>query len=168
MDIGILPWEAWVRGTALAHFVLHHTWLWPTMETLHYFGLSLLLGTVGLFDLRVLGMAKAIPPAALHRLIPLGVGAWLLNLCTGIVFFFGYPDQYAYNHAFHFKLAFMALAGLNVAVFYSAEFRRVRAMQAGDDAPAGAKVMAAISLGAWLAVLVCGRLLTFFRPPFFH
>jgi hypothetical protein len=167
-DGSIAPWEAWVRGTALSHFVLTHAWLWPAMETLHYFGLSLLLGTVGLFDLRVLGLAKAIPPAALHRLIPLGVAAWLLNLATGIVFFSGFPEQYAYNHAFHFKLAFMALAGLNVMVFYSGAFRQVRAMRAGDDAPAAAKAMAGISLAAWVAVLVCGRLLTFFRPPFFH
>ncbi len=168
MDIGILPWEAWVRSTALSHFVLQHKWLWPTMETLHYFGLSLLLGTVGLFDLRVLGMAKAIPPSTLHRLVPLGVGAWLLNLATGIVFFSGFPDQYAYNHAFHFKLVFMAVAAVNVALFYSGPFAQVRAMGAGEDAPSRAKVMAGVSLTAWISVLVCGRLLTFFRPPFFH
>jgi hypothetical protein len=167
-DGSIAPWEAWVRSTGLSHYVLHHWWMWPAMETLHYFGLSLLLGTVGLFDLRVLGLAKAIPPAALHRLVPLGVTAWLLNLGTGIVFFSGFPEQYAYNHAFHFKLVFMALAGLNVLAFYSGPFRRVRAMQAGEDAPTAAKVMAGISLSAWVAVLVCGRLLTFFRPPFFH
>ena len=168
MDPGIVPWEAWIRATPLSAFVLGHWWLWPAMETLHYFGLSLLLGTVGLFDLRVLGLAKAIPPAALHRLVPLGVGAWLLNLATGIVFISGFPEQYAYNHAFHFKLAFMAVAGINVAVFYSGPFRQVRAMQAGEDAPRAAKVIAAVSLCAWVAVLVCGRLLTFFRPPFFH
>ena len=168
MDPGIVPWEAWIRGTALSAFVLHHWWVWPMMETLHYFGLSLLLGTVGLFDLRVMGLAKAIPPAALHRLAPLGVAAWLLNLLTGIVFISGFPDQYAYNHAFHFKLVFMAVAGLNVVAFYSGPFRRVRAMGPGDDAPRAAKLMAGVSLSAWVAVLVCGRLLTFFRPPFFH
>src|SRR5216683_2614039 len=56
-------WERWVRSTDLHHFVLAHSWLWPTMETLHYLGLSMLLGTVGLFDLRVLGLAKGIPPS---------------------------------------------------------------------------------------------------------
>jgi hypothetical protein len=40
----------------------------------------------------------------------------------------------------------------------------------GPDAepPLGAKVIAGTSLGMWVAVLICGRLLTFFRPPFFH
>jgi hypothetical protein len=39
-------------------------------------GLSLLLGAVGLFDLRLMGYAKAIPPKALQRLVPLGVAGF--------------------------------------------------------------------------------------------
>src|SRR3954470_9241861 len=97
------PWEVWVRSTELHLFVIRHWWVWPTCETIHYLGLSMLLGTVGLYDLRVLGMAKAIPPSTLHRLIPLGIGGFIANLLTGIVFFFGFPDQYAYNNAFYFK-----------------------------------------------------------------
>ena len=94
------PWEAWVRATSLHEFVLAHSWMWPTMETLHYIGLSLLLGTVGLFDLRVLGMAKAIPPVALHRLIPFGIAGYAVNLLTGIAFFSAFPEQYFYNPSF--------------------------------------------------------------------
>ena len=67
----IAPWEVWVRSTWLHAFVqAHEPWVWPLCETLHYLGLSLLLGTVGLFDLRVLGLAKGIPPGTLHRLVP--------------------------------------------------------------------------------------------------
>ena len=168
MDGAIAPWEAWVRSTGLHAFVLGHAWLWPTLEILHYIGLSLLLGAVGLFDLRVLGVAKAVPPAALHRLIPLGIAGFGLNLLTGAVFFSGFPEQYAYNPAFWAKLAFMAVAGANIVLFYSAAFAGVKAVPAGGDAPALAKALAAASLGCWIAVLVCGRLLTFFRPPFFH
>src|SRR5260370_9204767 len=70
----IAPWEQLVRTPALHHFVyVNEPWLWPTCEILHYLGLSLLLGTVGLFDLRVLGLAKGIPPYAIHRLLPGGV-----------------------------------------------------------------------------------------------
>jgi hypothetical protein len=168
MDPGMAAWEAWVRSTALSAFVIRHGGLWPALETLHYIGLSLLLGTVGLFDLRVLGMARSIAPAALHKLLPWGIGGYALNLLTGFTFFSGYPEQYAYNSAFHFKLAFMTLAGLNVALFYSTAFREVRALPAGATAPLRARVITGISLLSWIAVLVCGRLLTFYRPPFFH
>ena len=162
------PWELWVRGTWLSDFVLTYGWLWPLGETLHYLGLSMLLGTVGLFDLRVLGVGKAIPVAALHRLIPFGVAGFVVNMLTGITFFSGFPEQYAYNIAFWWKGAFLAIAGLNVLLFYSAAFRTVRLLSPGEDASPLAKLMAGTSLFAWIMVLICGRLLTFNRPPFFH
>jgi hypothetical protein len=164
----LAPWELWVRATALSQFVLREGNAWPVLETLHYFGLSLLLGSVGLFDLRVLGVAKAIPPAALHRMVPFGVAGFLLNLLTGMAFFSGFPEQYAYNMAFRVKLVLLGLAGLNVLLFYSTAFGAVRTMKPGEDAPFWPKLLCGLSLGFWLGVLVCGRLLTFFRPPFFH
>jgi hypothetical protein len=30
------------------------------------------------------------------------------------------------------------------------------------------KIITGISLAVWVGVLICGRLITFFRPPFFH
>ncbi len=164
------PWELWVRATELHHFINYYEhWLWPIFQTLHYFGLCLLLGTVGLFDLRVLGVGKAVPPAALHKLIPLGIAGFILNLLTGIWFFFGHPDQYFYNPSFQLLLTFVALAGLNVAVFYLSDaFGAVKLMAGGADAPLRAKLIAGTSLTAWVAVLICGRLITFYRPPYFH
>lgn len=163
------PWELWVRATSLHQFVLDHYWMWPSLETLHYIGLSALLGTVGVFDLRVLGMAKAIPPAALHKLIPIGIAGYGLNALTGIVFFSAFPEQYFYNPSFWWKGIFMAVAAMNVGAFYlTRAFAEVKRLPAGADAPSRAKLIAGISLGAWVLVLICGRLLTFFRPPVFH
>jgi len=166
----IPPWEVLVRSTWLHAFVLRHEpWVWPLCETLHYLGLSLLLGTVCLFDLRVLGLAKNIPLPAIHRLVPWGVGGYALNIFTGIVFFSGHPDQYFYNNAFRLKVLFMAVAGFNVLALYgTSAFAEMRTLAPGDDAPLRIKVIAGTSLCMWVAVLVCGRLLTFFRPPFFH
>ena len=163
-------WEQWIRETGLHEFVLHNgTWMWPSLETLHFFGLSLLIGMVGVFDLRMLGLGKAIAPATLHKLIPFGIAGYCLNLLTGIFFFSAFPEQYFYNPAFWWKGTFMAIAGMNVAAFYlSSAFREVKALPAGSDAPFRAKIIAGTSLGAWTAVIVCGRMLTFFRPPLFH
>jgi len=85
------------------------------------------------------------------------------------VFFFGYPEQYAYNSAFYFKAAFMAIAGLNILAFYgTSAFREVKKLGPGADVPRRIKIIAATSLSMWVGVLICGRLLTFFRSPFFH
>ncbi|MDO8630255.1 MAG: hypothetical protein Q7R41_07155, partial [Phycisphaerales bacterium] len=120
--------------------------------------------TVGLFDLRLLGFARRIPMAAFHRLIPIGVGGFLMNVTTGFCFLTGTPDQYFLNRAFQFKLMFLAIAGLNMAAFYLTMFRKVRALDPGDQAPLPARVIGGVSLAAWIGVMTCGRLLTFFRP----
>lgn len=166
----IAPWEVLVRSTALHHFVqVHEPWLWPLMQSLHYLGASLLLGTVGLFDLRALGLAKGIAPAAIHRLIPLGVAGYFWNMMLGIVFFSGHPDQYFYNDAFRLKVSLMLVAGINILVFYgTGAFAEVRQLPPGGDASLRVKVITGISLAVWVGVLCCGRMITFFRPPFFH
>lgn len=147
------------------HVLMTSAWGWPTVESLHFLGLSLLIGTVGLFDLRMLGVGRGIPMDALHRLVPWGVGGYLTNVTTGFLFVTSAPDQYVYNPAFQVKLALMAVAGLNVLVFYRFTFAGVRESGAGD-APLRAKVAAGVSLFCWLGVIVCGRLITYFRPPY--
>src|ERR1700721_3524791 len=42
-------------------FVTDTPWMWPTCETLHFVGLSLLCGVVFLVDLRVLGVVRGGP-----------------------------------------------------------------------------------------------------------
>src|SRR6185436_2012495 len=110
--------------------------------------------------------ARAIPMPALHRLVPFGVGAFCVSALTGSLFFMSAPDQYMFNPAFRLKLACMAIAGLNVAVFYGAFERRLHGTAAGAEAPLPVKVIAAISLCAWVGVIVFGRLITMFRPPY--
>ena len=45
--------------------------------------LCLLIGIVGMFDLRILGIAKGLPLASLKRLLPWGVFGFVLCLVTG-------------------------------------------------------------------------------------
>ena len=94
---------------------------------------------------------------------------YLLNVLTGIVFFSGHPDQYFYNDAFRFKALFMAVAGVNILIFYGSKIvEDMRSLAPGAASGLLLKLVAGTSLSMWIAVLVCGRLLTFYRPPFFH
>jgi hypothetical protein len=155
----------WILSTDASWFVVTYRWAWPISETLHFIGLVLMAGTVGMFDLRVLGVAKGIAPAPLHRLLRWGVGGFVISLTTGLLFISGTPDQYFYNSAFHVKMICLLLVGINVVAFYSLEFAKVKAMGPYDDAPPAAKVMAAVSFVLLIAIMCAGRMLTFFRPP---
>ena len=144
--------------------LMHTAWAWPIAESLHFLGLCLLIGSIGAFDLRLLGVGKQIPIAAVHRFIPWGLLGFAINIVTGSLFVLTEPDQYIYNPSFHLKLLFLAVAGLNASLFYVTSSRVVFGRETLFVAPTRARVIAAISLTAWLAVIVCGRLLTFFRP----
>lgn len=163
MDVDTLA--ALGRDTGVYDF-MNTAWGWPSVEAVHFVALSVLLGSVGLFDLRALGLGRGVPLAALHRLVPFGAAAFGVSALTGAMFVVSAPDQYLFNPAFRLKLAFMALAGINMAVFYAAFARQIRSAGPDDPAPRGVRAAAAISLAAWLGVIVFGRLITMFRPPY--
>jgi hypothetical protein len=74
------------------------------------------------------------------------------------------PDQYVYNSAFHLKLLCVALAGVNIVLFYLTVFRRVKTLGPGAQPPLLAMVNGAVSLALWVTVIICGRMITFYRP----
>jgi hypothetical protein len=159
--------SAWIKTTTLAWMVIHYAWLWPAAETLHFIGLAMLVGVIGLMDLRLLGMAKRVPFAPLHRLLPAAVAGFAICLATGVVFFAGDPSQYIHNQIFWLKMLCIALAGLNVLLFYfTGLFRNVEELGPGDDAPLGAKLIAGASLFLWVGVMYLGRMLPFLGDAF--
>jgi len=145
-------------------------WLWPVCETLHFMGMVLLIGTVGLFDLRMLGFAKGLPAEPFKYLIPFGLAGFAVNVVTGVMFLSGNFDAvnaYGLNPAFKWKVAFMALAGLNAVLFYvTGVAKRVDALQAGESAPLAAKMIATAGLTLWVGVICFGRLLPYLGDAF--
>lgn len=151
-EVGIAGWTTW-------------KWGWPITEILHFTGLCLLFGTVALFDLRMLGVARGIRMSTLHRLIPFGIAGFALSLASGLLFVVTFPDQYLHNPAFVLKLGFMVLAGINMALFYATTARAVWVTDADSLPPLRARIFGAVSLLCWLGVIACGRVITAYRPP---
>lgn len=153
-----------LEHTRLSAWMVHSDYAWATCESLHFLGLTLLVGTVGLFDLRLLGFGRGLSPAAMHRLTGWGIFGFCLNVVTGAMFFAGFPYNYLYNSAFQAKMVCLALLGLNVALFRWTSYAKVLALGPDDDAPFGAKAAGAVSLVLWVAVICFGRAEAFFKP----
>jgi uncharacterized membrane protein len=156
----------WLLTTRLSAFVTGRPWVWPASETLHFIGLCLLVGAVGVIDLRMLGVARRIPFAPLFRLVRWAVLGFVINLVTGILFFAGHPEQYIHNGAFQLKMVLVLLAGLNVVLFNLTVFRKTAVLGAGESAPPGAQVVAAVSLFLWFGVMYLGRMLPYIGNSF--
>jgi hypothetical protein len=150
----------------IGDFVAARDWVWPVCETLHFVGMCVLLGTVGVVDLRILGIAKGIPIQLLEKFIPLGVIAFIINLSTGFIFIAGNPVggpmEYLTNLSLQLKMLVVLIAGINLLFFYFTGVERALAgVPADGDAPAAAKAVAAVSLTAWIFVIIFGRFIMY-------
>jgi len=164
--IDVTGFAEWLESTAVSRVIVHYRWIWPLCEILHFFGLALVIGCAGFFDLRLMGFMKRIPVQAARDLMPLAVTGFLINFTTGTIFFVGAPHQYVNNPAWWAKVLFLMLAGLNAIVFETRIGVRTSGLGAGADTPAAAKVIGAVSLVSWLGVLYWGRMLPFIGNAF--
>jgi hypothetical protein len=144
--------------------LMNTRWGWPIAESVHFTGLCMLMATVGMFDLRMMGLVRGLSLSALHKLVPYGVLGWLLCLASGSLFVIAAPLEYIFNDAWQIKMVLMAIAGINMVVFYLTTAKRVYALGPDDAVPLTARVIAIVSLFSWLGVITCGRVVTAFRP----
>ena len=155
----------WLRATSLSVALQDQVaWLWPLCESLHFLGLCLLIGSAGAFDLRLLGFMKSIPVRAVHRFIPWAMVGFAINLATGLVFLVSQPQQYVTNPSMWFKLLFLLLAGANAMVFETVYAERLKRLPPYEKPPVSARIIAAVSLGSWFAVLYFGRMIPYLVP----
>ncbi len=156
----------WLASPMAGALIRSNGFVWPIAEMFHYLGMALLLGTVGFFDLRVLGVGKGISIGALSKFVPLGVLGFALNILTGLLFVTGNPLapplDYLTNMAFQIKMLLILLAGLNLLLFYVTGIaRNVDGLPANADAPPAAKIMAGLSLVFWVGVIYFGRMIMY-------
>lgn len=153
----------WIDSSWLANLVRDWAWTWPSLETLHFMGLTLLIGALAVIDLRVLGMAKQIPLAAIEKLTPVAYFGFTVNLITGIMFFFGDPYRYYPNIAFRIKMILLVIAGINLLIYKIKVEPALLRGDYDDNASALAKAVALTSIVAWVGVLAGGRLIPYFE-----
>jgi len=167
------PTDPWIDPVAIVTWsidsglfdIAYSAWGWPIAEIIHFTGPCLLIGTVGVFDLRMLGLLRGLALPALHKLVPFGVLGFVLCAGSGVIFVSSSPDQYLYNPAWQIKMGLIVIAGLNMAVFYLTTARSVRAIGPQDSIPLAARIFAITSLSCWMGVIAAGRVITAFRPP---
>jgi hypothetical protein len=157
---------AWLHETAPSQWVRAWPWTWAICETLHFIGLSALVGVIGLLDLRLMGFLRRIPLSALRPLLPYGIAGFVINAVTGAIFFVGTPEQYVTNVAFGMKMLFVVVSGLNVLYFETRHGHRVLSLAPDAPMPAAFWIAGAISLASWFMVLYWGRMLPYIGNAF--
>lgn len=155
-------WLVWLEGSTVAAAMRQWLWLYPIVEIVHILGFVVLVGAAVLFDLRLLGLARRLPVSDLARHhLRWARMALCLIVPSGLLMFAAHATEMAANPAFQIKLVFMALAGLNAAIFHRVTFRSVGSWDREVGTPGGARLAAVASLVLWSGVIACGRLLAY-------
>jgi uncharacterized membrane protein len=176
-EIGGLQQPTGVEGTlgALVHTIepepdmisnlmVFTKWTTAFLMNLHFIGLVLIVGTIGIYNIRILGIAKHMPVAPLHRLLAWGLLGLGINVATGLAVFVGAPEDYTFNAVLWLKIVALGLLGLNAAAFYlTGIFNHVERLGPWEEAPMSAKVVALTSLVLWCAVITFGRYIQVFQ-----
>jgi hypothetical protein len=140
---------AWARGPAYA-----------ALNVAHLFGLVLVVGGIGAVDLRLCGLGRAIPAAALSRfLTPYAAAGIGVALASGVALFAADAVSLAGSTTFRWKLALLSVALANAFAFRRLFGDRLDGWDA--DAPAFGVAMAAGSLALWLTIGALGRMIAY-------
>ena len=136
-------------------------WLWPVLEIVHFIGLTLMLGGLIVIDLRMAGHLRVLKSGSTHQLLPLVILGFILNLTTGVLFFYGDPGRYSINIGFQIKMVLVMIAGLNALLYHWKVSPLIQAHADATGAPLLAKCSAYTSLSMWFGVLLAGRLIPY-------
>jgi Family of unknown function (DUF6644) len=154
-------WALALEQSAFGHVLRESLFLYPLANVLHVLAVATLLGSILVFDLRVLGFGRGVAVDALAKLaIPVAAGALCVAVPTGAAMFITEAPAYVRNPVFLVKIALILLAALNVAVFHFGPLRDTRRF-AAEPRPL-ARASASASLGLWLAAVTAGRLIAYY------
>jgi hypothetical protein len=136
---------------------LARAWVIPTVATLHYVGMALLFGISLLLVLRLFGVMKGIPFSAIHRLLPLGIFGFVINVITGMLFYLQSPESYVKRSVFQIKIASILLAAL--PILYFTVFDAPWKTGSNRSAPALARFLGICAFTLLVVAMIYGRLI---------
>jgi hypothetical protein len=153
-----------IEASSLSVRIAESEYLFPTIETIHVIALVTVIGVIAMMDLRLLGVvARTKSVAAMERdTVPVTWTAFAIALASGLLLFVSKASTYMLNPYFLWKMGLMLLAGINMAIFHLVWSKGMANWgRPGMTIPTAAKVSGLVSLGLWLIIPLCGRIVGF-------
>jgi len=131
----------------------------PLVQSVHLVGLTLLLATVLVLNLRLAGVALKDSPLdwLAQQLRPWMLAGLAVVVLSGLLIFVGTPAKYLASNPFRVKMAALGLA----MVFQYGMLRQFAAPDSTPRSRAVRLVVAALSLTLWFTVGWAGRAIAF-------
>lgn len=151
---------AWLSTTPVAAALKASGTLYLVVNAAHILSIGLVVGAILPLDLRLVGLIRAAPIAAVGPLLSRTAATGVVAaLATGLCLFSVRPQEYAGNPAFLVKVALVALGIVNALVLHARG--AWQAAMATDSAPPALRMQALLSMVIWVGAVLAGRWIAF-------
>ena len=148
----------WISQTGLSTWIREGDtiWAYPMIITFHSAGLAVMVGLSVVVALRILGVARALPLAAMRSLYPMMWLGFGVNAISGVGLIVSDPVGMLTNPLLSIKLLLIAGA---IGCIVTIDRRVLRSPEAQSGVvPSGGKGLALASIVLWTAATTVGRL----------
>jgi hypothetical protein len=153
----------WLEALPWAVFIHKTPWAFTTVEVVHVFAVSMVVGTIAIVDLRLLGLTSARRPFVelSRQVLPFTWAAFVLAVIAGSLLFISRATEYFGNTLFWIKMALIVAAGINMVIFEFITVRGVKEWNLARTPPPPARLAGGISIVCWILVIGFGRWIAF-------
>jgi hypothetical protein len=161
----LAAFSAWLELTPFSRLLQTVEWAIPAVQTIHILAIAGVMGSMMLFNLRLLGLRGTDLPLARasRRFIPFIWGSVLLLLASGVVMIAAEPARSLLNPVFQLKMSLL-LAALALTAATARPLRH-NPDYWSDTLTRGrlGRLSGSLSIGLWVAILCAGRWIAYTR-----
>jgi Family of unknown function (DUF6644) len=153
----------WLESTPVGLLVRESPYAFPILVAVHIVGLTLSVGIVVWFDLRLLGvsMRGAPAPVVYRQLMPWAFTGFGIMFLSGALLLTGFATAAYGNVYFRAKLVAILLAGVNAFGYHAVTERRIAHWDNSTRIPLAARMAGLISIAMWATVILAGRMMSY-------
>jgi len=165
--MSLLSFAQAVQSTSFFTALRGSWYVYPIVMSSHLAGIALFGGSILATDLRLLGVAMRRRPAAdvVNQLRPLKYIGLAVVVTCGLLMLGSKAEEYYYNAFFRAKMTVLALIVVHAVVFRRSVYAQAAGFDRAGRIPGRAKIAAALSLGLWTSMVICGRGIGYIEPP---
>ena len=153
----LLPIFQWADTLWVSEWIRASTWAFALLEVFHLFGLTVLLGTLAVVNLRLFGVGLKAP-----HIKDLASDAWLwtviggaVTVSSGFLLFASEALKCYASGPFFIKMTLLVTALVFTFIFH-------KRMTQSDEPSGASKFGACLSMALWFGVGLAGRAIAFF------
>ncbi|MDP3738810.1 MAG: hypothetical protein Q8R02_15555 [Hyphomonadaceae bacterium] len=156
--MNIHDFSAWLSATPPSQVIQNNFWIIPTIQSIHILAICVVISSASLINLRLVGIVGRADPVAgfASRYLPWTWTALVVLLLSGSILIVGEPDRTLGNGIFWSKIALVA-TGLILSLAFAIPIRKNPTFWESSGDGVRAKLLGAVSLAVWIAVIFCGR-----------